>query len=222
MSTTFPSPQYVPYRPPPPKRSNWWIWLIVALIPLCLLLGVALLVGLGALFVLTAKEEPPTDEERGLMVDAAAVAGLTGDFDPRPEFERLKKSRYLDGSHDIEYEYDGPSDDAPYIQCTLTVERSLSDARTSYLATWGGAKIGPMISGEKNVAVVEQSDHFRWGDESRMAILQLDGQPVGNIFVARKGMKVFHVSIAGACFEDRQSFADLVEPVLERVERYKP
>jgi hypothetical protein len=221
-SITPPSPQFS-YVPPPRKRSRTWIWLVVILVPAGLLLCVAFVIGIGAVYVLTAKEEPASQSERQLVVDAAAVAAARGDFTPRAELETCKKIRYLDRSFDIEYEYDSPEDDDnPYINSSLTVERNLRDARTSYLSLWGGARLGMRFGSGTEVTVVERNDLFRWGDESRFALLQVGGFSGGNLFVARKDTKVVYLLLAGASLDEPGEIAALLGPVLERVEQFKP
>ena len=61
-----------------------------------------------------------------------------------------------------------PTRTLPYINSSLTVERNLGDAKTSYISLWGGATVSMKLFGEAEVEIVERNDLFRWGD--RIAI----------------------------------------------------
>ena len=118
MSSQMPEPDLPPriqpvFSPPARRKKSKNLWLVLLLVPLGLFAAVLLLVGAGALFVLTATEETPTEAERQLVVDAERVAEFSVDFASRKEHESIIKRRYIDRSFDIEYEYDDPDENAP-------------------------------------------------------------------------------------------------------------
>ncbi|NQU24688.1 MAG: hypothetical protein HQ567_25685 [Candidatus Nealsonbacteria bacterium] len=205
--------------PVPPRRGRsaaFWLWV---LIPACLLVAVLLVVGLGAAFVLTATEEEVTAEDRQLIVDAQTLAECMEDFTADPQNETITKTRYFDRSYDIEYEYDDPSDDyEPYLYFCVTVERNSSDALTSYVAAWQTSKLGMAWGSDAEVKVVECNDLFRWGDQSKFAILKVDGEPAGNLFAARRGNLVVDLILGGVYFDDAETFSSLMSSALENIE----
>ena len=193
---------------------------------LFLLAGVAflitLVVGAGFLFFLTARDAPVTDADRGVLVTAERVAGFMDDFEPAPGAETVSKSLYIDGSCDVEYEYQDPNDEESiFLACTVTVERKKSDAIVTYGAEKYGIALGLKIQGDE-IEQVEADHLLQWGDQSSCTILKYEGTPVGNVLVARKGRKVFALTLSGVYFEDAGSFQALVLPSLERLETYVP
>ena len=212
-----PTSVYSDPAPPRRKRSTGF-WLCV-LIPASLLLAVLLIVGLGGLFVLTAAEEEVTAEDRQLVVDAQTLAQCMENFVPDLQNETITRSRYIDRSYDIEYEYDDPDNDyEPYLYCCVTVERKRTDAMTSYLAAWQSSKLGMAWGSDAEVEVVERNDLFPWGDQSKFAIVKIDGGPVGNLFVARKGNVVVDVVVSGIYFDETEAFSVFMSPALKRIE----
>ncbi len=205
--------------PAPPRRKRstaFWLWV---LIPAGVLMVVLLIGGVGALFVLTATAEHVTAEDRQLIVDARALAEYTEDFTPNPKNETITRSRYIDRSYDIEYEYDDPgNDNEPYLHCCVTVERKRSDALTTYLAAWQGSRLGMTWGADAEVEVVERNDLFRWGDQSKFAVFFVDGKPGGNIFVARKGNVVVDLILGGVYFDEAEGFSSFVSPALTKIE----
>ncbi len=69
--------------------------------------------------------------------------------------------------------------------------------------------------------MAEHNDIYEWGDESKFVILKSNGEPYGNIFTCRKGKKVFYVIWNGVYFDDPVWAADLLDPVMERVQAHK-
>ena len=175
---------------------------------------IALVVGFGALFVLTGEETPPNPAERAMLVD---IAALGGDFEIDPSRERALKTTYFDKSWELTYEYDDPREGAPYLDCTVTFERKRSDTLTSYTALWASARLGIQAFGEGDVDLVEPDDGYEWGEASKFAILTTEGAPAGNVFIARKGTAIFFLIVAGWYYEDPADFGAMIEPYLERM-----
>ena len=63
---------------------------------------------------------------------------------------------------------------------------------------------------------------MKWGDQSECLLLYSEGEPVGNFFIARKGKHIVTFLMTGIYFDDAESFRDLMMPVLDRIDRYKP
>lgn len=231
MSTNFPPPPgnlpppYAPgpVPPPPPRRRSSNVFIVVGVVVGVVLLILALFCGFGAFYIYTAQEQPVTAGDRQVIVDAAALAEHMEDFTPNENFETISKLRYLDGSSELDYKYDAASaDDEPFVNCTVSVESSESDARDGYRVLWMSTDIGMRIAAESDVKIVERKDFFRWGDDSRFGSVESNGFSVGNVFIARKGKKVFYLLFVGVQFDDPDEFSDLVMPALNRLDAYTP
>ncbi|MGH9334495.1 MAG: hypothetical protein ACRD21_12175 [Vicinamibacteria bacterium] len=204
----------------PKPRPRPWLWILL-LVPLAIVAGVGVIFSLGALFNLTGKEVELGPGERELVLDISHLTGWMEDYIPNLKGEKVVKRRYVDDSYEIEYVYDLPDDDdAPYLSYSLTFEPSESDASTTYVSLWGGTKIGFYVSGEVEVKVREDNDLLRWGDESRFGVLFADGQPFGNVFVAKKGKRVVYLIVSGIYFDDAETVSGFLVPYLEKLDAY--
>lgn len=210
-----PPPPAPAFEPPKKKRHVWLIVLLAVGIPVSL---VALCVGAGALFLLTAKELPFGPDERACVVTAQELAGWF-EFEPDAQHEVEVKRRYIDRSYELEYEYDDPADEAPYVICTVSVERNSIDARQTYRLSLAADSAALSMWGLKKTV---RNDLLRWGDESEFATLEYEGEPAGHLFVARRGKRVFSLILTNGYFDDAASIGELFGPVLESVARYEP
>ena len=215
----LPAPESPPpgMSPPPKRKSRTVLYVILGLF---LSFGgvVVLIVGGGAFFLLTAKDVPVTTADREAVLDITDVALWIDDFSPDSSKESLKKTKYIDKSYDIEYEYDDSlNDDAPYLMCSITVEPSISDARISYTAVKAGFSLG--FSGEPGVKRVARNDLFRWGDDSEFSLLKASGLSFGNVFVGRKGKRVYMITVSGIYFDESAEIRDLLGEKLRALER---
>ena len=216
-------PQQPPLPPPPPRKSRKLLWILI-LVPASILGVVMLFLSAGLLFVATGKEEPVSARDRAVLVDIDLLTEWMADeYIPEKRGETLTKTRYIDGSYDIEYEYDIPEDlTAPYLSCTVTVELTSSDAQTSYVAMWSGSQLGMSLLSDVEIDVVERNDLFRWGDRSRFAILFTEGEPFGNVFIARSGKYIFYMVISGIYFDNREGISGMLSERLDRLQSYQP
>ena len=194
------------------RRRRFPIWAIIAVVVL----------GLGgfAAFCYFAFayeiEEPVTEKDRQVVVTAERVALITGVTLTDATAGRYRKIRHLDGSRELTYEYD--SDDDFSVNCEITVERSAKDATMSYAGQRWGTKIDYQLGGA--VQQTERNYLWRWGDDSTCALLKVDDQEVGNLFMARKGRRFFTLTIIGVSFDEPAAIRDLLAPMLQRLENY--
>ena len=143
--------------------------------------------------------------------------------DPSPH-EKFSKTVYFDRSSELEYEFQTP-DDTPglnplYLNVTVMFEKDVSDARVSQGATKLGLSAGTYLEGLK---LEETKNFFRYGDESTYYVLKTkEGVPGGSYFVTREGSKVYAVLIAGAVFDDAESYAELLTPKLQKFSAHRP
>jgi hypothetical protein len=216
-------PSSQPAAPPPPKRmSAGKVILLVAGIGTLGLVGlIVLVVGLGFLFVWSSTTEEVTDADRELVVTAQELADQGWDVKVNPAAETIEKTRYLDRTADIEYEYDSTDDEEPlYINCSVHAESSPKDARASYTAMQVSALTVLKLMGD-NIEQVDRSDLFRWGDESKCGLIVSNGIYCGNYFFARQGTKIYCLMITGVCIEEEAELRQLLLPHLEKLENHK-
>jgi len=202
MGTDIPPilPSASPPDVPVPRKSRPWLVVVLGLAGAALL-GLLLVVGSGSLFVLTAKDQPLTAKDKAALLTIEDVALWAEDFSPDKSMESFSKKRYLDGSYEIDYEFDDPADeDAPYVLCSIAVEPKGSDALIAYKAMQAGINIGFAADGE--VGLEERNSLFKWGDNSKFSLIMAGGAPVGMVFSARKDIRVFLISVSGICSDD--------------------
>ena len=156
------------------------------------------------------------------MVNIRAVAAQIDDYTPDASRETVLRHRYVDRSLDIDYTYGRTDGDGLYVKCTLSLEPTPAQAEAFSRRLWKLPPQQQKMFGGREVQLVERNDIFRWGNQSRLGVIQSAGRPAGNLFVARRGRAVFCLLIAGACFQQAEAFSSLVSPVLARVERYAP
>jgi predicted Zn finger-like uncharacterized protein len=165
-------------------------------------------------------EEPLTAADRDLPITAERLQDFLPTLRVDPSLGKLRKVRHLDGSRELEYEYEPPEGAASvlYVTHSIGVEGSAEDARYAY----GGLRIGTNIGVnlEDKVRQVERNDLWRWGDESRCVVLYNGNAKVGNIFMARKGKRYFQLVISGIYFDDAESIRQLLQPFLDKLDSY--
>ena len=169
------------------------------------------------------KQAPVSDAERELFLRARDLEPFGIKF-PRPErYERFNKTIYFDGSRELEYEFELPDDavheNALYMSVSITFEKNAADAKFSQGVEKFGADTGMKLAG---LRLEEREGFFRYGDESSFYVLLKDGEAVGNFFVTREGAKVYTVILAGVSFDDREMWAGLVTPRLQKFSAHKP
>jgi hypothetical protein len=208
-----------------PRQSNNKVWIIVAaVIVTCIIGGILLVVGLGALYLVTSTEEPLGPNDQAAIVDIDMFLDWSGDsYAPDYSGEKIIKTRFFDGSYDIDYDYDIPEDpQAPYLTCNITIDKNNADAKASYVGMWAGAILGMHMLGDADVEVITRNDIFRWGDESTFAILSVDGEPFGNMFSTRKGNRVLFIIFSGIYTDDGELVSELLLPALNQLHTYAP
>ena len=98
---------------PKPRKSRKLLWIL--LIPASVFGLLVMFIGAGFLFVYSGQEQPVTATDRDVIVDIDLLAEWMDDYTPDKQGEIIAKTRYIDGSYDVDYEYDIPDDlNAPY------------------------------------------------------------------------------------------------------------
>jgi hypothetical protein len=194
------------------------IGVLLILVSLSVLVAVVAMIALGALVLFTPVEEPVPPPQRKLVVDIRAVAAQIDDYVPEASRETGLRRRYFDGSFDIEYTYARGKHDDLYVQSTFAMTAGPAEAEKLFRRRWGLGPWSRTLPGGKDVALVERNDIFHWGDQSRLGVITSAGKPVGNLFVARRGVAVFSLLITGVCFDSAEAFSSLVLPTLTKGE----
>lgn len=160
--------------------------------------------------------------DKALLVQASDLVPYGYGFQNIPKHETFKKSRDIDGTVEIEYEFETPdseTENSLYLDVVVTVSRKRSDARVSR----GAENLG-LLAGLKLEGIVreEKTGFYKYGEESQFFVLKKDGIPVGNYFSLREGTKTYSILLAGMYFEDPAEWKELVEAKLKAFSSYKP
>lgn len=140
---------------------------------------------------------------------------------PNPErYEKFTKTRFFDGTEDIEYEFEPPESDAVmYMAQTISFAPKKSDAQLGQAAEDSVIGLGLTAYGLEKVEV---PDFYRYGDSSTFYALRKDGQNVGNYFLVIEGGKTFSFLISGFYVDDPETWREIVEPKLKLFSAHKP
>ena len=207
-----------------PKKQPARVGLVILLAVGIPVAGLLALAGVGVLLSTTGKDLPTGDTDRAAVLTVEELGERLQDFAPKPGVAKLSKRRLLDGSHELNYEYDTSTDDKGglYLNCVVTVENNATDARNSYLGMKLGGAAGFAISSGKGVKLQDREDLLKWGEDSHSALLTVDGKPGGNFFIARKGTHIFYLIVAGVFLDSPEALSSLLLPKLERLAQYQP
>lgn len=179
--------------------------------------GVVVIVGLGAIFIATAKDIPVTDNDREIVVTAIDLIPYFEDYSPVEGFESFEKVRYIDDSEELSYEYDSTNEDDPYIAVTVTRDQNMSDANSTYSIEWTGQRLGINLA-DSGVDLEENSSFYSAGDRSRFGTITYAGQSVGHILVMQKGLSVYSFTISGFLIDDPTVWHDLFDERIANLE----
>lgn len=209
-----------PQEPPAPrKKRRALLWF--AIIGGVCLAGVAALVAFGVLFVVSTKPSPLQPDDLDAMLTAAdLLEAMESDFVVDESLELSGRERYLDGSVEVNYECD--LDEPPlYVLTSISLENSVSDARLVFKSVAFGAGLGVSLVDDADVALEDLPEALSWGDESKVQLMTANGDPIGNLVVARKGAFVFMTTFSGVYFDDIEMLEELLEPKLEAMTTLK-
>ena len=180
---------------------------IISGIVVCIVVGV---VGLGALYLLTATDVPVTDADKRLIVRAVDLAPYFEGYSPDENFESFEKLRYIDQSEELNYDYDSTKEGEPCIAATVTYERNKSDANTTYAMSWSAQRLGIGLA-DGGIGIKENNSFFSAGDRSRFAEITYGGNTVGHLLVVQKGKSVYSFAISGFAMGDPAIWHDLFD-----------
>ena len=220
VSAPIPTPPASPPAPAPKKRRSPALAILLGVgIPCvsCSLIGLCIAV----IAFFPGKPLPIDDADRAVVLRATDLAEWSPGMETDETIATFEKTKDLFGVYGIEYEYS--SDPAGlFVNTTVSLEPSVSDAQTTFSVTKLGLNVGVAIETKDGMTKIERNDLFSWGDESANYLLQMDGSTVGNAVVVRKGRRTFFVIFAGIYFEDPEDLEAVLEPHLTALEEWSP
>jgi hypothetical protein len=208
-------------RPPRKRRSVLLTCGIIAAVVVLVCGGVGTLIYFAFVHDI---EVPVAAADRDVVITAERLAEFAPGLEPDPNRGNLRKVRHLDGSRDLTYEYESEegAKSPLYVNNEIGVERTAQDAQYAYGGLGIGTNLSFRLGGEGNMRQVERNDLWRWGDNSKCALLMKGDKKVGNLFMACKGRRYFSLMIVGVYFEDGQAIQELLGPMLQRLDGYEP
>ena len=185
-------------------------------------LGILLLIaGAGAFFIYFVTELPVVERDRALFNDAMSFKRFTGNqtYKINPAFEKYEKLRYIDGSHELQYTYEHPTRQPPYIFSGVTAEPNIIDAKATYTAEWIGMKVGLSLDGSITTAPLGS---LELGDESKVShINNQSGFGVGSLLMVRVNNKIYSMLIIGWQFT-KSELRSLLTEKIEKTRKWTP
>ena len=171
------------------------------------------------------KDLPVGEKDKAMFLRVADLVDYGYDH-AHPEdfakFERFAKKRAFDGSYTLDYEFETPASErqAPlFLSVMVAIERKASDARMAL----GAQKVGLMYGLRSSGLVAREIEGFhRYGDSSAFYVLEMDRRPVGNMYLVRDGKRLYTLTMSGMYFDDKATWAELVEGKLKAFSAYDP
>lgn len=165
---------------------------------------------------------PVTDADRNLLLRAGDLSAYGYGFQPIDKYETFTKSKTIDGSYDLEYEFETPESEEQhplFLYVLVSVGKEKVDARINQ----GTEKLTLLLGLKANGINEEEIPNFyRYGDASSFYVLKKDGVPIGNYFTVREGSKTYSMVISGMYFSDPELWKEIIEPKLKQFSLYRP
>ncbi len=145
-------------------------------------------------------------KNHGVAVGSASAAG-----------EKYAARRFINGTTEIEYEYDAEKDPANSTVILFFSEadflRNETLAITAYDDAIEAYHFGATLN-NNDVEFVEVPEAFTLGEQNYTAILKTNGVPFGNLIVTRKGNMVYSFILAGPYINSKNTLNSLIGPKL--------
>jgi len=172
----------------------------------------------GSLFLWTAKDLDVTAGDRALLLTADSLEPYFEDYQAIVGAATVSKKKYLDHSIALEYEYDSPEEDQPYLTVTITHDRKSSDADLTFSLAWKAMALG---MGLQDVDVVADEVPLALGDRSRTGTLVSDGGTIGNLLVIDLDNCTYEILLAGFTIDDSDVWLELLAEPLEHLAEWE-
>jgi hypothetical protein len=162
------------------------------------------------------------ESDKTLFLRAQDLVDYGYGFPAIEKYESFTKAKAIDGSYDLEYEFETPDAEqsAPlFLYVLVSIGKKKSDAQISQQ----GEKIA-LLSTLKAKGIQEEEipNFYGYGDSSSFYVLKKEGKPIGNYFTVREGSKTYTVILSGMYFDDPQVWKEIMEPKLSRFSAYEP
>lgn len=162
------------------------------------------------------------ESDKTIFLRAQDLVDYGYQFSDIEKYESFSKAKAIDGSYDVEYEFETPDaekNNPLFLYVVVSVGKKKRDAQISQ----GGEKIALLYSLKaQGIEEEEIPDFYRYGDSSSFYVLKKEGKPIGNYFTVREGAKTYSVIISGRYFDDPQVWKEIMEPKLKQFSLYKP
>jgi hypothetical protein len=153
---------------------------------------------------------PATDAERRLILSATSFEKFGETLEPK--CQKYTSRVNLDGTREVELEYDCGESSAVFITSEAEICRSVREARESFALSIGAYKAGLTIGGG---TVEARPELLSLGDQHYAALVRSGTNVVGCVFVVRQGRVVHALVTTGIYFDDPDDIRDLFAPLLE-------
>lgn len=192
-------------------------WILLGLV---LGLFVVALVGGAILFFINFHRPlPVTESDMSLMIRAHDLVPYFDAFEPSAEYEIWEKLKYFDQSIELNYDYDSPLEDEPYLFVQLSIERNNKEAMQTYLLLMGSSRVVMPLNGIK---MEKRENFYSVGDDSRFSDLYYEGEKLGHALLVRQGHIVFYLSLSGFVIEDPDIWREMLDDRIARMASVKP
>jgi hypothetical protein len=176
----------------------------------------AAVVAFGYFAVKGVSSGPPTEEQKRLVLTAAAFD--TYDVDLDPKCIKLTSKRNLDRTHEISFEHDCEGSDI-YVSSGAEIAPSEREAREAFVISVGAYRTGVAIG---DAQLQPRAELLPLGHQRYAAIIRNNGKPVGNVFVVRQGRVLHSLLVTGIYFDEAEDVRELFAPLLEESKRQFP
>jgi hypothetical protein len=178
-------------------------WLVIAAIALA-----APIFGIVMWGFLVGFSAEPSDEERAMLPTVEDLGLIDGQGRSGGTYA---KTRYIDGTWMVEYEYEDPG---LYMYASIDRENTERDARTVFAAQSAGAAVALRIAGE--VETVDDSSLYSGGDQRECERLVFGGATSGYMVTVRQKKDIVSLFVSGVVYDDAPTvMADLIDPMLD-------
>ena len=165
---------------------------------------------------------PFQEADKALLLRAQELRDYGYEFNSTEKFESFTRTKAIDGSYEIEYEFqtpEGERENPLFLYVLVVVGKQKVDAQISQ-----GAEKLVLLYGLKAEGITEEEipNFYRYGDSSSFYLLKKEGNPVGNYFTVREGAKTYSIIISGFYFDDPEVWKEIMEPKLKHFSVYKP
>ena len=165
---------------------------------------------------------PVAAADKEIVLRAGDLVPYGYGLEKTEQYEKFTHIRYIDGSHELTYEYETPEsekENALYVNVSVSVEKTTADAWSSKGTEEVAMTLGLKANG---VEKREIKDFYKYGDTSNFFVLEMHGKPIGNMFTVREGKRVYVLVLSGMYFKDADAWKELMEERLRKFSAYEP